>query len=140
MYQTEKPSPKQALFQNIFIGTLLYSVVLGFFNDYTDFLETSSYSSTFAAAIVMQVLTFATLSIKDIVKGWFDGYTGKLKKAGLAVSIWLILFISKFVFLVIIDLIFQEDVEISGFGGLLLIVLCMTIIQESVRIFYNKLK
>ena len=50
-------SRKQALFRSMLAGILLYSVVLGFFNDYTDILHTGTYSVTFAVAVVMQVLT-----------------------------------------------------------------------------------
>ena len=58
---------KQAFFRSMLVGILLYSVVLGFFNDYTDILHTGSYSVTFAVAIVMQILTYLTFAAKDYV-------------------------------------------------------------------------
>ncbi|MEI6553651.1 MAG: hypothetical protein WCO09_03720, partial [bacterium] len=56
----QNSNKNQELFLNMLVGTLLYSVVLGFFNDYTDILHTGTYSTTFLMAIVMQILTYTT--------------------------------------------------------------------------------
>jgi ABC-type phosphate transport system permease subunit len=98
------------------------SVVLGFFNDYTSILHTASYSTTFAVAVVMQILTYATLHLKDKTVAWFNREGAGRSKAAMLFSIWLIMFLSKFVFLGAIGVIFREKVEISGFVGLLLII------------------
>jgi len=129
----------QDLFRNMFVGILLYSVVLGFFNDYTDILQTTSYSITFSMAIVMQLLTYATFAFKDVVKTWFSRRDGKYNTAALGFSIWLILFFSKFVFLAVIDFIFHDSVQISGFIGLLFIVTSLTIAQQLTSLIYEKL-
>lgn len=130
---------RQELFQTMFVGILLYSVVLGFFNDYTDILQTTSYSITFSMAIVMQLLTYATFAFKDIVKHRFKKRDGKYSTAALGFSIWLILFLSKFVFLAVIDFIFRDSVQISGFIGLLFIVASLTIAQQLFEMIYDKL-
>ena len=114
----------------MFVGILLYTVVLGFFNDYTDILVTTSYSVTFFMAIVMQILTFATFQVKDIVKKKLGKKEGTKTTVSMVIGVWLVLFFSKFVFLAVIDLIFQEDVYISGFFGLMAIVVCLTIVQK----------
>lgn len=130
---------KQEFFRTMFVGTLIYSVVLGFFNDYTEILHTSSYSVTFAVAIVMQILTYLTFALKDVVKNNFKKRQGKLNTAGLVFSIWLILFLSKFIFLAVISFIFRESVEISGFIGLMLIIICMTLAEKLAEFIHNKL-
>ena len=82
------------------LGTLIYSVVLGFFNDYTSILHTGSYSMTFAVAVVMQSLTYATLLLKDKDGGAGSGAEGRAAaEAAMLFSVWLIMFLSKFVFL-----------------------------------------
>lgn len=136
---TPSSNARQGLFQNMFIGILLYSVVLGFFNDYTNILQTTSYSITFSMAIVMQLLTYGTFQVKDVVKGWLKKRNGKYNTAATGFSIWLILFLSKFVFLAVIDFIFNDSVQISGFVGLLFIVASLTITQQLVDIIYRKL-
>lgn len=130
---------KQQIFTDMLVGTLLYSVVLGFFNDYTDILITKSYSTTFLAALVLQVLTYATLHLKDIVKRLFKNKTGAGYKVGLVLCIWLILFFSKFIFLEIIDFIFGDNVQISGFFGLMAMIICMMLAGGIVDYGYKKL-
>lgn len=116
------------------LGTLLYSVVLGFFNDYTAVLHTKSYSTTFLLAIVMQLLTFATFKLKDVAVKRL-----KYNKALMAFGVWFIMFSSKFVFLGVIAIIFQEDVQVSGFIGLLLIIAVLTLWQKGLDIFIKKI-
>ena len=133
------PHAKQEFFRSMVLGTLIYSVVLGFFNDYTSILHTESYSTTFAVAIVMQVLTYATFLLKDKVVAWFKREGAPQRKAAMLFSIWLIMFLSKFVFLGAIGVIFRDKVEISGFVGLLLIIICMTVAQALVEMTDRKL-
>lgn len=138
MVEIMTQNKKQEMFKEMVLGVLLYSVVLGFFNDYTDILTTGSYSVTFAVAIVMQILTFLTLKLKDYTVRWFKQKENS-RKVALGFSIWLIMFLSKFVFLGVIDVIFGEQVEISGFVGLLAIIICLTIAQNAVEYLYKKL-
>ena len=122
----------------MFVGILLYSVVLGFFNDYTTILHTGTYSVTFAVAVVMQVLTYLTFMAKDRVVHWFRRKKGLKYKYGLVFSVWLVMFLSKFIFLAVIDFLFS-DVEISGFVGLIVIIVTMTLAQTAVEWTYQKL-
>lgn len=129
---------KQKLFQDMVLGTLLYTVVLGFFNDYTDIISISTYSILFSAAVVLQILTYLTLLLKNVV---IKKYKQKenYRKGLVLFSVWLILFFSKFVFLEVINIIFGTTVEISGFIGLLLMIICLTLAQKLVEIVYLKL-
>ena len=121
------------------LGILVYAAVLGFFNDYTDILDTKSYSTTFLVAIVLQVLTYLTLLVKKRVASSFKHKPGAGNKAGLVLGVWLVLFLSKFVFLAAIDAIFGSSVEISGFVGLMAIIVTMTLAKELIDIGFNKL-
>lgn len=132
-------SNKQLLFREIVFGTLVYSVVLGFFNDYTDMLSTKSYSATFLVAIVLQLLTVATLKLKQKAAAPFKQKQGKQYKALTVFVVWLILFFSKFVFLAVIDVLFGQAVEISGFVSLLVIIITMTICKQLIDYIFNKL-
>lgn len=133
------PNSRQKLFQEMVLGVLLYTVVLGFFNDYTDILDTDTYSVTFVVAVVMQILTYLTFALKDQAVKKFNKNGATERKFALAFVIWLIMFFSKFVFLGVISVIFSDDVEISGFVGLLLIIACLTIAQKLVELSYKKL-
>ena len=130
---------KQQLFLSMVMGVLLYSVVLGFFNDYTDILRTSSYSTMFLLAVVMQILTYLTFELKKLAQGWFKDKDGSWYKFGLIFTVWLILFLSKFVFLWVISIVFRQAVHLSGFIGLLLIVAILTVLQQLFEWVYYKI-
>jgi hypothetical protein len=132
-------SSKQQIFREMVLGTLVYSVVLGFFEDYTEVLNTWSYSTTFFVAIVMQILTFITFWLKSLVVKYFQGKEGKKYVGALVFGVWLIMFLSKFVFLAVIDIIFGKSVEISGFVGLLFIIITMTVSKKLIDVAYEKL-
>ena len=132
-------SKKQTVFREMVLGTLIYAVVLGFFNDYTSILNTKSYSTTFLVAVVMQILTYSTLFLKKGVTDKFRNKSGKWNKIALVISVWLVLFLSKFVFLAAIDFIFGSYVEISGFVGLIAIILTMTVAKELIDYIFGKL-
>jgi tellurite resistance protein TehA-like permease len=130
---------KQQIFQEMVLGTLVYSVVLGFFEDHTEILKTWSYSITFLVAIVLQILTYLTFQLKRVVVRHFKNKEGRRYKVALVFGVWLILFLSKFVFLAVIDVVFGEAVEISGFVGLMAIIISMTAIKMIIDQVYRRL-
>jgi len=134
-----KSTSKVTVYNDIVLGVLLYTVVLGFFNDYTNLLQTKSYSTTFAVAVVLQLLTFATLALKSKVILFYKLYTGKWVTPAMIFTVWFIMFTSKFVFLEILDIIFGKNLEISGFVGLLLIIVVMLVAQKLLETIHKKL-
>src|SRR5262245_21411522 len=132
-------SPKQQLFREMVFGTLVYAVVLGFFEDFTDILTTWSYSVTFSVAFVMQVLTYATFGLKAVVVNHFRGREGRRYIVALVFGVWAITFFSKFVFLAVINMIFGKSAEISGFIGLIFIILAMSLVKKFIDVTYARL-
>jgi uncharacterized membrane protein len=128
MRKNEKNS-RQVIFLSMVVGILLYSVVLGFFNDYSSILQTSSYSVTFSLAIVMQLLTYLTFELKNKIQAFFSSRDKKVDKLAMAFFVWLTLFLSKFIFLWVISFVFRQEVYISGFVGLFIIIIVLTSIQ-----------
>ncbi len=90
-------------------------------------------------ALVMQLLTDATFYLKDIIIRWFRQREGRYSKLGLGLSVWAVLFLSKFVFLAAIAVIFRQEVYISGFVGLLIIIACLTGVQKLAEFIDTKL-
>ena len=121
------------------VGTLLYTVVIGFFNDYTNILHTRSYSITFALAIVLQILTFITFEIKKWVVKKSKKFDGPKGKFALIFGVWLVLFLSKFVFLWAIGVVFKDSVELTGFINILVVVASMTLAQRLLQYIDSKL-
>jgi hypothetical protein len=126
---------KQRLYDEIFTGILIYAVTLGFFNDYTSLVEAKSFSTIFLASIILQILTSLTFSLKSLVLSKVKSP----KKAIQFLAIWPILFFSKFIFIWLIDFIFQENINISGFKAILLIIMITTLAGKLSQSIYKKL-
>ena len=130
---------KQVFFRSMLVGTLLYSVVIGFFNDYTDVLSTRSYSTTFALAILLQMLTYVAFEIKKLIIKRSKLFDGKRAKFVLIFGVWGVMFVSKFVFLWAIGIVFGSAVHIEGFLNIFYVVAVMTIAQKLLYIIDAKL-
>lgn len=112
----------QQRFRDWTTGTLLYVLVLGFFDDYTSVLAVPSHSTLVLVAAVLQVLTMATMWVKKSVRARLTRPGDDTRIGALVAAVWAILFVSKFVFLGVLDLVFGTSVEVSGFVGLTAIV------------------
>lgn len=123
-------SSRQIIFQELFIGILIYAVVLGFFNDYTTVVDTKSFSTVFLSSVVLEFLTYLAFSIKSKIIKLLSNRQGMVSKIIMFFSVWLVMFSSKFVFVWIIDKIFGDNININGFFGILLVVLSVTIIHK----------
>ena len=121
---------KQILFKELFVGTLIYAVILGFLNDYTEIVQARSFSTIFSSAVLLQTLTILAFKLKTLLIGWLKPKKGSLAKFGMFFSVWLVMFTSKFVFIGALDLVFGSYVAINGFFGILLVVVLVTAIHK----------
>lgn len=132
-------TPKQLLFQEVFIGTLIYAVVLGFFNDYTSIVYADSFSTLFFASIVLEILTYLAFKLKGSIISWLKGRQGIASRLLMFFCVWLVMFFSKFIFVWVIDLLFGNYIAINGFFGILLVVLSVTVVQRLAYVVFKKL-
>jgi hypothetical protein len=133
------PTQAQSLATELVAGVALYSIVLGFFNDYTDLVATSSYSVTFALAVVMQLLTWAVFAAKRAWLRWFGRRERRGGPVGRFLGLWALMFSSKFVFLWVIAVVFRQEVEVGGFVAILVLVACFTVVQLIGGVLYRRL-
>lgn len=130
---------KQLIFQELFIGSLIYVTVLGLFNDYTAIVEARSFSTILFASIVLEVLTYLTFLLKNRVISWLKNRQGAIYKILMFFCVWLIMFLSKFVFIGVIDVMLGEYIIINGFFGILFVALSVTIIHKFALYSFKKL-
>lgn len=128
--KTSSFSARQILYQELVIGTLIYTVVLGFFSDYSSFVSANSFSTIFFASIVLEVLTYLAFRLKGLIVTRLKDRKGNLYRLLMFFCVWLVMFVSKFVFIWVLDLLFGSYINIIGFFGILLVVLCVTIIHR----------
>jgi hypothetical protein len=121
---------RQLAFKELFVGTLIYVCVLGFLSEYTGIVHAESFSYLFSASFVLEVLTFLTLLAKKRVFSRFNEKPGFAHKMSVLFVTWLILFLSKFVFIGIIDLLFAGTVTIYGFLNVFVVVLIVTLAHK----------
>ena len=126
-------------FKEVFVGTLIYAVALGFFNDYTKIVEAKSFSTIFLSSVVLQLLTIMAFKFKGRIVEWLKPRSGIAYKALMIFCVWLVMFSSKFVFIWVIDQIFGDNININGFFGILFVVLCVTIIHKLADYTFKKL-
>ena len=130
MDETAVFSARQLLFKELFVGTLIYAVVLGFFDDYTSIVEARSFSYVFLAAIMLEVLTCGAFAVKDAIVGRLRHRGSRGALALMALGVWFVMFTSKFVFIWAIDLVFGDDVDINGFFGIFAVALVVTVVHR----------
>lgn len=127
------------LFKEMFVGTLIYAVVLGFFDDYTSIVNAGSFSTIFFAAFILQILTYLTFELKNKVLSLLSKNEEKSYPLAKGLSIWFIMFSSKFVFIWVVDFIFGSNISINGFFGVLWLVLSVTVIHKLADHTFKKL-
>ncbi len=129
----------QLIFLELLVGTLIYVVVLGLFEEYTDLVSATSFSNIVLASVVLEGLTFLTFLVKDRWIAFLTQWRGELSRPQKLFGLWLVMFFSKFVFLWAIDFIFRGDFEVSGFFAILILVACVTILAKLGNAFFVRL-
>lgn len=129
----------QLAYQELFIGTLIYVAVLGLFNDYTSIVSAKSFSTIIYASIVLEILTYFAFKLKNTIIAQLKNREGAIYKVLMFFSVWLIMFLSKFVFIWALDLVFGNYIAINGFFGILLVVLSVTIVHKFAYVIFHKL-
>lgn len=135
----KKFTKRQLVFKELFVGTLIYVCVLGFLNEYTDIAYAKSFSYLFYASVVLEVLTFLTLLAKKKVFSRFGEKESVKHKASILFGAWSILFLSKFVFIGAIDVIFMGTVTVYGFFNIFAVVLLVTLIHKGADVVFKRL-
>ena len=112
----------QAVFASWVTDVLVYIVVLNLFVEYVPKVITESFTISIFTAVVLKFLIDAIAGLEHRVGGWFKKRQGPAWRALGLVALFSILFISKFVVLEIIDIVFGDRVALGGFIEVALLV------------------
>jgi hypothetical protein len=129
----------QMRFSSWMKDVLIYIVVLNLFVEYVDAIVIDSFTISIFTAILLKALLDVILGLEHRVADYFQQRTGPVSKVLRVVSTWLILFLSKFVILEVVDVVFGDHVELGGFITVLSLVLVMMIAREIVQRIYGSL-
>ena len=111
---------------------LVYTVVLNLFVEYADAIVIDSFTISLFTAAVLKVL----LDLLTMVEHHVSGFFSKFHKVLGYLSMWLVLFLSKFVILEVIDIIFGDHVELGKFVDVVVLVLSLMIARALVERAY----
>ena len=139
----EAVTTRQRLFLRYFTAILIDLVVLNLFAEHWHHVTIDSFTLSLFAAVLLQILLKLTLVIEGRVADYFNARQGTAARVMRFVSAWAILFLSKFVILGAIYLMFGDSILFSGpVHGVLafiVVVVVMLAAEEAIVRFYRRL-
>jgi hypothetical protein len=133
---TQAPTRRQLAFFSWTRDVLIYVVVLNLFVEYVDKIVIDSFTISILTAILLKALLDLILGLEHRLADFFEARPGTLSKFLRIVSTWLILFLSKFLILEAVDLVFGDHVELGKFWHVLILVITLMVAREVVQRVY----
>ena len=130
--RTVAVTPAQERFTSWASDVLVYTVVLNLFVEYSDAIVIDSFTISIFTAVVLKVMLDLLTSAEHRAKVVVGRYSNVLS----FFVVWAILFLSKFVILEVIDVIFGEHVDLGKFLDVVLLVIAMMMARELMRRVY----
>ena len=130
---------RQQRFASWVTDVLVYIVVLNLFIEYVPSVIAESFTISIFTAVVLKFLIDAITGLEHRVRGWFNQREGQVWRALGVVAMFSILFISKFVILEVIDVVFGDRVALGGFIQVALLVVTMILARLGVAWAYRRL-
>ena len=119
-------TPAQQRFTSWARDVLVYTTVLNLFVEYWDAIVIDSFTISLFTAVVLKILLDLLTTVEHHVKGFVSRFNEVLGY----VSMFVVLFLSKFVILEVIDIIFGDHVELGGFLNVVVIIITLMVARE----------
>ncbi len=134
-----KLNRRQEIYVDWSLDLLLYIVILNLFAEYSDAFYFETFTVTILTAIVLKAFLILIMSLEHRVTSYYKKKEGKIYKYLNIISAFLILFLSKFVILEAIDIIFRHRVDIYGFIPLVVLIITMIAARKLMEFVYKNL-
>lgn len=134
-----RPSRGQRLFLGYTLFILVDLAVLNFFDEFWDLVVIESFTISFLAAALLQVLLRLTLHIEHRIADYFKAKGGKGAKGKRLFASWAVLFGSKFVILEAINIVFGDRVAFGGVIPFIVVAIVIIITEVILRKIYETL-
>ena len=119
-------TPAQERFTSWARDVLVYTVVLNLFVEYWDAIVIDSFTISILTAVVLKLLLDLLTTVEHHVKDFVSRFSKLLGY----VSMWVVLFLSKFVILEVIDIIFGDHVELGKFLDVVVLIITLIVARE----------
>jgi len=119
-------TPAQQRFTSWARDVLVYTAVLNLFVEYWDAIVIDSFTISIFTAVVLKIMLDLLTTVEHHVKDFVSQFSKLLGY----VSMWVVLFLSKFVILEVIDIIFGEHVELGKFLDVVVLIITLMVVRE----------
>ena len=129
----------QELFASWVTDVLVYVMVLELFVQYLPRVITESFTVSILTAVVLKLLIDGIARLEHRAHGWFQRREGSGWRVLGLLTMFSILFISKFVVLEVVDIVFGDRVTLGGFIEVAFLVVTMILARQGVTWSYRRL-
>jgi hypothetical protein len=130
---------RQGIFLSWTRDVLIYIVVLNLFVEFNPKIVIDSFTISILTAILLKILLEIILRFEHLVADFFKSRPGRLSSFLRIASTWLILFLSKFLILEVVDVVFGEHVELGKFLDVIILVISLMVARAMFQWIYNSL-
>jgi hypothetical protein len=132
-------TPAQQRFASWMTDVLVYIVVLNLFVEHASAVVIDSFSISILTAILLKLMLDALLGVEHRVSSYFAGKQGGAFRILGPLSVFSILFFSKFLILEVVNFVFGDHVALGHFVEIAAIVISMIVASRGLRAIYVRL-
>jgi hypothetical protein len=132
-------SPAQARFLSWVSAVLVDIVVLNLFVEFVHTIVIDSFSISILTAVLLKLMVDAVKGLEQSVSAYFAAREGAVWKPVRFLAVWLILFLSKFVILEAVNVVFGDHVELGSFIEIVGIIVTMLAANAALLAVYRSL-
>jgi hypothetical protein len=132
-------SPAQARFVSWVSEVLVDIVVLNLFVEFVHTIVIDSFAVSILTALLLKLMVDAVKGLEHAVATALAAKEGPAWRALRYVAVWLILFLSKFVILEVVNVVFGDHVELGSFIEVAGIVVTMLVANAVLQRIYRAL-
>ena len=129
----------QASFVSWVSAVLVDIVVLNLFVEFVHTVVIDSFYISILTAVLLKLMVDAVKGLEQRVSAYLSAKQGAAWKPVRFVAVWLILFLSKFVILEVVNVVFGSHVELGSFIEILAIVVTMLVANAALEAVYRGL-
>ena len=132
-------STDQLRFASWMTDVLAYTVVLNFFVEYSNAIVIDSFTISLLTAVLLKLLLDVLSGVEHRVARFFQQREGTLSKVLGFISVFGILFLSKFLILEIVDIVFGDHVDLGHFIDVVVLIVAMIVVRRLMGWVYQRL-
>jgi hypothetical protein len=142
--QTTSINNKQKLFLVFLISILADLTIINLFDEYaSEYFHIESFTYSIYMAFILQILLAITIKIEHKIANLFHNKSGLLNTLGRILITWALLFGSKIIMMLVVDMILGDSIEYygpyHGLGVFVLIIISMLLSEYIIKKVFNAL-